>query len=113
MRTNSDVEGDLFAQAYEQATPWHRRRSELSDPMSRIPRRRTRHLLALLGAALVTGAYLLFRPVCVPIPEDTLAVFSPPIEQRRETTFYGSRIFQQENGQWFQCKTWIARQFFF
>jgi hypothetical protein len=49
----------------------------------------------------------------VPIPEDTLAVFSPPIEERQETTFYGSPIFQQENGQWFQCKTWIARQFFF
>ena len=75
--------------------------------------KRTRHALALLGAMLVTGAYLLFRPVCVPIPDDTLAVFSPPIEERRETTFYGSRIFQQENGQWFQCKTWIARQFFF
>jgi len=81
--------------------------------MSRSSPRWRRHLLALLGAALVTGAYLLFRPVCAPISEDTLAVFNPPIEQRRETTFYGTAIFRQEDGQWFQCKTWISRQFFF
>jgi len=85
----------------------------VTENQSTEPPRRTRHLFVLLAAALIAGAYLLFRPVCVPIPEDTLAVFSPPIEERRETTFYGSRIFQQENGQWFQCKTWIARQFFF
>ena len=46
--------------------------------------RRKQRLLSLLVAALVTGAYLVFRPVCVPIPEDTLAVFSPPIEERRD-----------------------------
>ncbi len=81
--------------------------------MSRSQRRRPRLTLVLLAAALAAGAVFLFRPVCVPIPEDALAGFSPPIEERRETTFYGSPIFQQENGQWFQCKTWIARQFFF
>jgi hypothetical protein len=81
--------------------------------MSGIPRRRTGLTLALLAAVLIGGAVFLFRPACVPIPEDTLAVFSPPIEERRETTFYGSPIFRQKNGRWFQCKTWIARQFFF
>ncbi len=75
--------------------------------------RRKQRLLSLLVAALVTGAYLVFRPVCVPIDAESLARFDPPIETRQETTFYGSRIFQQKNGQWFQCKTWIARQFFF
>ena len=72
-----------------------------------------RRLLSLLVAALVTGAYLIFRPVCVAIDAETLARFNPPIETRRETTFYGTPIFRQENGQWFQCKTWISRQFFF
>ena len=74
---------------------------------------RTRLAFVLLAAALIAGAVFLFRPICVPIPEDTLAVFNPPIEQRRETTFYGTAIFRQKNGQWFQCKTWISRQFFF
>jgi len=81
--------------------------------MSRDAKGRTGLALVLLAAVLIAGAVFGFRPVCVPIPEDTLAVFSPPIRERRETTFYGSPIFQQENGQWFQCKTWIARQFFF
>ena len=74
---------------------------------------RTRLAFVLLAAALIAGAVFLFRPICVPIPEDTLAVFNPPIEQRRVTTFYGTAIFRQKNGQWFQCKTWISRQFFF
>ena len=78
----------------------------------RPPRWRQR-LLALLVAALATGAYLIFRPACVPIDAETVARFDPPIEARDETTFYGTPIFRQEDGQWFQCKTWIARQFFF
>ncbi len=81
--------------------------------MSGDARGRTGLALVLLAAALIGCALFLLRPICVPIPEDMLAVFSPPIEQRRETIFYGSPIFQQENGQWFQCKTWVARQFFF
>ncbi len=81
--------------------------------MSGNPRRRARLTLVLLAAALAVGAVFGFRPVCVPIPEDTLASFSPPIEERRETTFYGAPLFRQTDGQWFQCKTWIARQFFF
>ena len=81
--------------------------------MSGDTKGRTRLAFVLLAAALIAGAVFLFRPICVPIPEDTLAVFNPPIEQRRETTFYGTAIFRQKNGQWFQCKTWIARQFFF
>jgi len=81
--------------------------------MNAMAQRGSRLFLTLLGAALVTGAYLLFRTVCAPIPEDTLAVFNPPIQERRETTFYGAPIFQQKNGRWFQCKTWISQQFFF
>ena len=76
-------------------------------------RRRRQRLLTLLVAALVTGAYLVLRPVCVAIDAETLARFDPPIEARRETTFYGTPIFQLKDGRWFQCKTWISRQFFF
>ena len=72
-----------------------------------------RRPLSLLVAALVTGAYLAFRPVCVAIDAETLASFDPPIEDRTETTFYGTPIFQLEDGRWFQCKTWISRQFFY
>lgn len=81
--------------------------------MSGSMRKRNQRLLSLLVAVLVTGAYLAFRPVCVAIPDDTLAVFNPPIETRTETTFYGTPIFRQDGGRWFQCKTWISRQFFF
>ena len=49
-------------------------------------RKGKQHLLALLVAALATGAYLVFRPVCAAIDAETLAVFNPPIETRRETT---------------------------
>ena len=76
-------------------------------------RKEKQRLLSLVVAALVTGAYLVFRPACVPIDAESVAQFDPPIETRQETTFYGSPIFQQKNNQWFQCKTWIARQFFF
>ena len=56
---------------------------------------------------------MLFRPVCVPIEEADVALFSPPIEERQEANFYGMKIFQQTDDGWHQCKTWIARQFFF
>ena len=81
--------------------------------MSRERQRRTRLTLALPSLALIAGAVFLFRPVCVPIDAETLVGIIPPIEERRETTFYGLPIFRQKNGQWFQCKTCIARQFFF
>lgn len=81
--------------------------------MSRSARRRSLITLILAAAALTAAAYGLFRPVCVAIDEETLAAFSPPIEQRRETTFYGAPVFQHSGGQWYQCKTWLSRQFFF
>ena len=66
-------------------------------------------LVALVGA----GAVFLFRPACRAIDAESVALFDPPIETRRETTFYGSPVFQQKDGEWFQCKTWLSRQFFF
>lgn len=75
--------------------------------------RRTLVTLVVLAALIVAGAVFLFRPACRAIDAETLARFDPPIETRRETTFYGSPLFQHKQGQWFQCKTWLSRQFFF
>jgi hypothetical protein len=52
------------------------------------------------------------RPVCVPLSPDDLRSFNVPIEQRTDRDLY-MRVFQQRHGQWHQCKTWLARQFFF
>jgi hypothetical protein len=74
--------------------------------------RRMRRLwlaLPLLAAVLGTCA---FRPVCVPIPADTLAQFDPPIELRDDRDFY-LKVFQQRDGEWQQCKTWLSRKLFF
>ena len=69
---------------------------------------------SLLGLLAVAGGigYCALRPVCVPIPSDTLAAFDPPIETRDDRDLH-FRVFQLRDGQWFQCKTWLSRQFFF
>jgi hypothetical protein len=65
----------------------------------------------VIGAVLVVAlvAWML-RPVCVPIED--LSGFNVPIEQRTDKDFY-VKVFQHKDGQWFQCKTWLSRQFFF
>ena len=60
-------------------------------------------------AALVTFA---LRPVCVRLSAEDLAGFNSPIETRTDRDVY-LRVFQQIDGQWYQCKTWLSRQFFF
>lgn len=50
------------------------------------------------------------RPVCVPIAQEDLKGFSPPIEQRNDRDLFLFRTFQKRDGQWCQCKSWIARQ---
>lgn len=92
---------------------WGGNHRDRTRRMSRNPLGRTLIIFVVLTASLAAGAYFLFRPVCVPIDEATLAIFSPPIEQRRETTFYGSPLYQRRGAQWYQCKTWLSRQFFF
>jgi hypothetical protein len=62
--------------------------------------------------AIVGGGVFAFRPVCVPISDEGLAQFNSPIEQRSDRDFY-LKVFQQRDGRWHQCKTWISRQFFF
>jgi hypothetical protein len=72
----------------------------------------SRRVLLLLGILLVGLTLLAFRPVCVPIATEELRQFTVPIEQRADRDFY-LKIFQQRHGRWYQCKTWLSRQFFF
>jgi hypothetical protein len=62
--------------------------------------------------AMATLAGFTLRPVCVALTPEQLAGFTSPISERTDYDMY-LRVFQQRNGQWFQCRTWISRQFFF
>jgi hypothetical protein len=67
-------------------------------------------VLLLAGSALAWLAH----PVCVPLSEADVESFNrwQPIEQRRDRQLHGP-VFQLRAGQWYQCKSWISRQFFF
>jgi hypothetical protein len=67
-------------------------------------------ILVLVGVAALLA--LAFRPVCVPLSPDSLQNFPTPIGERTDRDFY-LKVFQQRDGQWYQCKTWISRAFFF
>lgn len=70
-------------------------------------------VIAVAGVMIVVGvAAFAFRPVCVPIPAETLLQLTVPLEQRTDRDFY-VKVFQQRNGRWHQCKTWISRRLFF
>jgi hypothetical protein len=64
----------------------------------------------LIVIALILGA---LRPVCRPLSEDDLAHFNVPIEQRTDRDMYYLPVFQQRDGQWHHCKTWLSRKLFF
>ena len=63
-------------------------------------------------AAVVAIVAWAFHPVCVPLSAADVQSFSVPIEQRTDRDFY-LRVFQQRDGVWCQCKTWLSRQLFF
>jgi hypothetical protein len=71
---------------------------------------RLRWLVIPLAAAALAAAVL--RPVCVPLSPEQLASFTAPIEARTDRDFYLA-VFQQREGQWMQCKTWLSRALFF
>jgi hypothetical protein len=74
--------------------------------------KRTRLILVLAVVAL--GLAWLGHPVCQPIPQEDLKYFKPvPIEQRRDRDLFLFHTFQRRDGQWCQCKSWVARQLFF
>jgi hypothetical protein len=52
------------------------------------------------------------RVVSGPLSAEDLRGFNIPIEQRTDQDLY-LRVFQQRRGQWYQCRTWVSRQFFF
>ena len=72
----------------------------------------TRTAWILVVLAVAAGLVLALRPVCVPLSPSDLSGFNTPIETRTDHDFY-LRVFQQIDGRWFQCKTWLSRQFFF
>lgn len=57
-------------------------------------------------------ASIFFRPVCVLLSTENLKGFNIPIEQRTDRDFY-VKVFQQKNNEWYQCKTYLSRLFFF
>ena len=69
-------------------------------------------ILAILLLLLVCLSAWVLRPVCLPLSPEDLSGFNVPIEQRSDQDLY-LRVFQHRNGQWYQCKTWLSRQFFF
>jgi len=81
--------------------------------VSLLLRRRAWAGLAILGTILAGGLAWLLHPVCVVIPDAELADFDPPIETRTDTGLIGQRYFQRRGSDWYHCKTWIERAFFF
>lgn len=72
--------------------------------------------VAIVFAACILGlaVWWLLHPVCVSLTaaEVTSASESLPLPQRTDRQLHGP-IFQQRDAQWYQCKSWVSRQFFF
>jgi len=83
----------------------------VSSNVSRLANVLRAALLVCALAALVGVAFALW-PVCVPLSSEQVAAFQPPISERNDTYLFG-HMFQQSAGQWYQCKTRIARALFF
>jgi len=74
---------------------------------------RHRMLLVLVLLAALSLVWL-GHPICTPLSDEGLKRFTPvPIEQRNDRDFFLYRTFQQEDGHWCHCKSWLARQMFF
>lgn len=82
--------------------------------LGRIAHRRNflKTYVSIVSIFILVLVGLIFRPVCVPISDEELKSFNVPIEQREDRDFY-LKVFQKKNGQWYQCKTWISRFFYF
>ena len=65
---------------------------------------------AVVLAVALTGIWLM-HPVCDPIADADLPTFETVIslEQRARQ----GEPFRKLDGHWYQCKSWISRQFFF
>ncbi len=72
-------------------------------------------VLGLSGLALAVAAVLwCAHPICVPLSAADVAEAArwAPLETRTDRQWHG-RVFQRRDGQWYQCKSWISREFFF
>jgi hypothetical protein len=78
-----------------------------------LAKRRAHKKLALMGLLVLGAVFFTLRPVCYPLTDADVAGFSPPIEERHETNFYGLRVFQQRDGEWYFCKAAIKYWLFF
>ncbi len=65
---------------------------------------------AVVLAVVLTGIWLM-HPVCDPIDDADVPRFETviPLEQRARQ----GEPFRKLEGHWYQCKSWISRQFFF
>jgi hypothetical protein len=68
--------------------------------------------LGLLMAGTLGGLIFMFRPVCMPIHNGEQQGAQYRYSERQDKDFH-VKVFQEQDGQWHHCKTWISRQFFF
>jgi hypothetical protein len=68
--------------------------------------------LAIWGGGVLLLAWFA-HSVCVRLSSDDLKSFNVPVEQRSDRDVFLFKTFQQRNGEWSQCKSWLSRQFFF
>jgi hypothetical protein len=69
--------------------------------------------IALIVLAVLFGSgWWITHPVCKPLSAPDLAGFQmTPIAQRTDRNLY-FREFQQRDGQWCQCRTWLSQRLF-
>jgi hypothetical protein len=77
------------------------------------PRRAALAGITLLGV-IGLGVWWLLHPICVPLSDADVkeAARWAPLETRSDRQLHGP-VFQQRDGRWYQCKSWVSRQFFF
>ena len=71
--------------------------------------------LILTGIALIAMLVAwCAHPVCVPLSAADVADMAQwgPIEKRTDRQLHGP-VWQHRGDRWYQCKSWISRQFFF
>lgn len=66
-------------------------------------------LVAAVGVLIIIGVLVYaLLPLCEPIPEETIANFNPPIEERQDRDVL-TKVFQEKDGQWYYCTSRFSR----
>ena len=75
-----------------------------------------RALVITLGVVAVIAATVAWcaHPVCVPLDDEMVAEAAKyaALETRTDRQWHGP-VWQNRDGRWYQCKSWISRHFFF